>query len=201
MIAKLQGKVDTIEAEWLILMVGGVGYRLFVPASTSSKLSVDQDATLFVYTHVREDAILLYGFHDRQQKQVFEILLTVSSVGPKLALAVLSQLSTGQLVEAVMQADVRMLTRVSGVGRKTAERLILELKDRFKAWQVEPSDEPEPSEAVTPTGILGDVTSALVQLGYNTDHAQSTVQAVLADQPGASIEEALRAALRRLQSV
>src|SRR5690554_3957905 len=132
MIAKLQGIVDSVDPEGVILLVGGVGYRVFVPTPTAHRLVPQEQATLHIFTHVREDAILLYGFHDRAQQRAFEALLTVTGVGPKLALAVTSQLTVDQLVRAVQGGDIRTLTKVPGIGRKTAERMVLELKDRFK---------------------------------------------------------------------
>lgn len=202
MIGKLYGRVDTIEPGWIILMVGGVGYRLLVPGPTASRLAIDEEATLYVYTHVRDDAIHLYGFHDRTQQQVFEMLLSVSGIGPKLALAILSQLTVSQFVQALQAGEVRVLTQVPGVGRKTAERLLLELKDRFKSWETDAPEQGE-SEGSNPVGadIESDVIEALIQLGYSADKSRSAVTAVLQEESELSLEEALRAALRRLQSL
>lgn len=202
MIAKLQGVVDTIEDGWLILMVGGVGYRVFVPASTAQRLTVQEQATLHIHTHVREDAILLYGFHGRREQRAFETLLTVTGVGPKLALAVMSHLSVDQLVLAVQNGDSRTLTKVPGVGRKTAERLLLELKDRFASWTVVESDPgPDKVPEVTTSGVAEDAIAALEQLGYSAEESRTAVLNVLEQGVEMSVEETLRAALRRLQSV
>lgn len=182
-------------------MVGGVGYRVFVSVPTASKLAVGQEATLHTYTHVREDALLLYGFSDLTEQELFEILLSVSGVGPKLALAILSQLAVDRFVRAILHAEVKVLTQVTGVGKKTAERLILELKDRLKSWEVSTAAS-EPADAV-PTasaGLHDDVTAALIGLGYSAEHSHSVVLSVLEENPDATLELTLRAALKRLQS-
>ncbi|NLN29048.1 MAG: Holliday junction branch migration protein RuvA [Firmicutes bacterium] len=201
MIAKLQGVVDALEGDSVVLMVGGVGYRVFVPASTANRLTVQEPATLHIYTHVREDAILLYGFHGKKEQQAFELLLTVSGVGPKLALTVLSNLTVDQLARAVRTGDSRMLTRVPGVGRKTAERLLLELKDRFSSWQLPELEADRSVPASAPSGAAEDAIAALVQLGYGSEESRTAVLAVLEQEGEMSVEETLRAALRRLQSV
>lgn len=202
MIAKLQGVVDTIEPEWIVLMVGGVGYRVFVPMSTAHRLAPQEPATLYIFTHVREDAILLYGFHDRSQQRAFESLLTVTGVGPKLALAVTSHLTVDQLVRAVQGGDTRTLTRVPGIGRKTAERLVLELKDRFKSWSTEePSDAEVAPSSGAPNSLEEDVIAALVQLGYPDEASRSAARSVVESGEEPSLEAMLRSALRRLQSI
>lgn len=202
MIAKLHGVVDSMEADSLVLMVGGVGYRVFVPTSTAHRLTVQEEATLNIYTHVREDAILLYGFHGKNEQRAFEILLTVTGIGPKLALSVLSHLSVEQLVRAVRGRDSRTLTQVPGVGRKTAERMLLELKDRFESWPV--ADAVAETEALPETstsGAIDDAIAALVQLGYAPETSRAAVASVSEGGGNMSVEEILRAALRRLQSV
>lgn len=200
MIGKLVGVVDHIDSGWIILMVGGVGYRVFVSTPTCNTLTVSSEAELQIYTHVREDALLLYGFLDRTEQELFETLISVSGVGPRLALAVLSQLSVDRFVTAVVQSDTRVLTQVSGVGKKTAERLILELKDRLKTWKVPTLTAVSEVGSPSDTGTAADAIAALIGLGYSQDISESAVRSVFSANPDATLEQAIRAALKVLQS-
>lgn len=202
MIAKLSGRVDYVADDWIILMVGGVGYRVSVPLPTLATLTVDTEVSLYTYTHVREDAILLYGFRERKEQELFELLVSVSGVGPRLAMALLSYLSIDRIVSAIVQRETKALMQVSGVGKKTAERLILELKDKLAAWSAFQGEGAGVHAVSTEAGsTAGDVISALVGLGYTEDAAVSAVQAVLVESPEASVEDALRLALKKLQPV
>lgn len=203
MIALLRGEIVPSPGDFLIVMVGGVGYRVFVSDSTRRELPQGGDVTLHVYTHVREDALLLFGFATPFEQQLFETLMGVSGVGPRLALAILSHLSPERVVSLVVASDVKALTKVPGVGKKTAERLILELKDRLARWL--PAAETASLDAAPATDAAGgdeasDVRAALVGLGYTNEEAESIVAHALAAVPNATTEELLKAALRQVRS-
>jgi Holliday junction DNA helicase RuvA len=175
----------------LLLDVSGVGYRVHVPISTFCRLG-DQgaQAQLLIHTHVREDQLVLYGFVTPAELELFEKLIGVSGVGPKVALGVLSGIEVEDLVSAIRGNDVARLTRVPGVGKKTAERLILELKDKITGLQgsaTEPKAE-SPKRA--------DLLSALANLGYSSAEADRAAPEVLRLQPNASLGDLLRDALR-----
>lgn len=202
MIATLRGKIDIVTDDWLVVNVGGVGYRVFATSSTIHNAQIEQSVSMFIHTHVRDDAILLYGFLDHMEQKLFEIIITVSGVGPRLALTTLSQLSVAQFVRAVVSGDRQTLMQVSGIGRKTADRLILELKDKLQNWAAALPAEAEPAATVSAGASTAqqDVIDALVGLGYTAEQSESTVQPIFAQQPDIAVEDALRLALRGLQS-
>ena len=195
MIGALTGRIVDKQPERLVVDVQGVGYQLHVPLSTFYELG-DPGATvsLRVHTYVREDTLSLFGFATLLELQVFERLITVSGVGPRLALAVLSGIEPPDLVQAVMRGDVDRLTRIPGVGKKTAERIGLELKDRLPAGL---AGEPDGGDGTPPGGDQGDVVSALLNLGYHRAAAERAAQAAV--KSGADgFERTLRQALREL---
>lgn len=195
MIARLSGTLFEKNVQRIIIDVGGVGYDVLVPLSTF--YAVGEPGTpivLRIHTHVREDALLLYGFATPLEQTLFERLITVSGIGPKLALAVLSGIESGELVAAIRQADIVRLTRIPGVGKKTAERLILELKDRM------PQGVAGGVETVVdaPASVRDDVLSALVNLGYQRHTVEKTADAVLRRADSQEFELLLREILREL---
>lgn len=202
MIALLQGRIEEIDKNAFVLMVGGVGYRVYVSETTQSQCQVGEEKLLYIYTHVREDALQLFGFITRQEQELFETMLNVSGIGPRLAMAVLSHLSPDVVVRAILSSDIRQLTKVPGIGKKTAERIILELKDRLKDWQAQVADTVE-IQPIHPAsdGAVGDAIDALMGLGYTADEAESAVAAAFAEQPEANAETLLRRSLRLLQPV
>jgi Holliday junction DNA helicase RuvA len=177
----------------------GIGYFLTVPATTLAQLiNVGEEVKLFTYLAVREDDLSLYGFSSAEDLAVFELLLSVSGVGPKAALAVLSTLSTSDFYLAVMHENVRMLTRVPGVGPKSAKRLIMELKDKVAAISGEASVA-YASSAVQNPDAYNDAMEALLALGYNGTEAQTALQAALTDSSNNNTGQALlRRALAQL---
>jgi len=194
-IARLQGTLLDKHLPRLVIDVSGVGYEVSVPLSTFAAVGdVGARVVLRIHTHVREDAILLFGFATPLEQDLFERLITVSGIGPKLALAVLSGIESGDLVRAIRAGDVARLTRTPGVGRKTAERLIVELKDRLPAA----IDEGESLTADAPASMRDDVLSALVNLGYQRHAVEKTVDAVLTRDGSADFETVLRQILREL---
>ena len=195
MIARLAGTLVEKHPSRLIVDVGGVGYDVLVPLSTFYGLG-DPGAgvALRIHTHVREDVIALYGFASSLEQELFERLISISGIGPKLALSVLSGIDPAELVRAIRTQDVARLTRIPGVGKKTAERIGLELKDRMPTAAQTPGADVEPA---TPQDALReDLLSALANLGYQRASAEKAVEAALKKDPEASFEGALRAVLR-----
>ena len=194
MIARLSGTVLEKHPNRVVLDVAGVGYDVQVPLSTFYGLGEPGAAiTLRVHTHVREDAIALYGFASPLEQDLFERLISISGIGPKLALAVLSGIDPGELVRAIRIQDVARLTRIPGVGKKTAERIGLELKDRLPAAASPHGARPDEPEE---NSLRDDLLSALANLGYQRTGAEKAVDAVLKKTPDASFEQALRDVLR-----
>lgn len=203
MIAQLTGTVVHAGAPHVVLDVHGVGYKVAVPLSVLEHLpKTGEPVTLLTHMLVREDDLSLYGFLDSVEREVFEHLLSVSGVGPKAALAILSALGGAGLARAIASDDVRGLVRVPGIGSKTAQRLILELRDKLgglglaaKADALAPAKSPE----AKPTTVVDDVVSALVNLGYNRGDAGKAADVAAADAPGGTdFATLLRAALNRL---
>ena len=198
MIGRLRGTLAEKQPPHLLLDVNGVGYELEVPMTTLYRLPA-QGETVTLHTHlvVREDAHLLYGFYEKRDRELFCELIRLNGVGPKLALALMSGLEVDELVRCVQAQDTAALTKVPGVGKKTAERLLVELKDRFKAWESIPAIAPlvvEPQLAQAVSSAENDAVSALISLGYKPQEASRAVAAVKED--GMSSEDLIRRALR-----
>ncbi len=194
MIAALRGRLLEKHPSRLIVDVQGVGYDVQVPLSTYGSVGeVGSELSIRVHTHVREEQIALFGFLTALEQQIFERLISVNGIGPKVALAVLSGIAPGDLVAAVQGNEPARLTTIPGIGRKTAERIVLELRDRLPAaLAVSP-------EASTPGGaVRADLLSALVNLGYQRAGVEKALGDVLKAHPDATFDEALRQALGRL---
>ena len=194
MIAHLRGRILKKGTQEAVIDVAGVGYGVTIPLSTFYRLGeVGTEASLLIHTHVREDALALYGFLTEEEQILFERLLSVSGVGPKVALGILSGIEAPDLVEALRSSDVARLTRIPGVGKKTAERLVLELKDKMPARTA-----PLP-EAASPGGASrDDLVSALVHLGYSRPEAERGVDKALREGKEARFEDLLRRSLQVL---
>src|SRR5271169_2805454 len=172
MIAQLRGTLLEKHPNQAIVDAGGVGYDVHIPVSTFTTLpEVGAIVTLRIYTHVREDALLLFGFLSNDEKLIFEKLISVSGIGPKLAITVLSGLATPDLVTAVRGGDVARLVRIPGIGKKTAERIILELKDKMAAMAAGEGKSAIPSAPLA-NAMDQDVLSALVNLGCSASAAE-----------------------------
>jgi len=198
MIAHLRGKLLSKKANHVIIEAGGVGYGVFIPVSTFYELGdVGGDAGLHIYSHIREDTFALYGFKTEIERSLFEKLIGVSGVGPKLAISILSGLETKELVPAIQRGEVEKLVHIPGVGRKTAERLIVELKDKLAAVAIE---KPSRVEAAVPAEgtVEDDVISALVNLGYVRGAAEKALRESRAESPDGDFERLLRGSLRVL---
>jgi Holliday junction DNA helicase RuvA len=197
-IANLRGTLIEKSPSRLVVDVSGVGYEVLVPLSTFYAVGeAGAPVVLRTHTHVREDVLALYGFLTRVEQDLFERLIAINGVGPKLALAVLSGIEPAELIRAVRGHDVARLTAIPGVGKKTAERIGLELKDRLPA-SLQAAGGPAPA-AVSPADQLrDDLLSALVNLGYQRPVAEKSIETVLRDAPDARFEDALKRVLRAL---
>jgi Holliday junction DNA helicase RuvA len=198
MIAHLRGRLLEKHPNRVIVDVQGVGYEALVPLSTFYGMpEVGGEISLRIHTHVREDALLLYGFATLLELQLFERLIGVSQIGPKLALAVLSGIEPKDLITAVKVNDVARLTAIPGVGKKTAERIGLELKDKMAAFL--PADGGAPAQAASAgESMRTDVLSALINLGYHRPLAERAVDSAIKNSSAGSFEDILRQALREL---
>jgi len=194
MIAHLRGKLLAKHPNQVIVETSGVGYDVTITVPTFSDLpETGTEVALHIHTHVREDALALYGFLRSSEKLLFEKLITVSGIGPKLAITILSGMPADEMVRSIRGNDVARLTRIPGIGKKTAERMVLELRDKL----------PETGPAATPTAaplspIEDDVLSALVNLGYQRPAAEKALAAVSQDGSAKSFDQMFRAVLGRL---
>ena len=182
MIAHLRGLLLSKSPNAVVVDCNGVGYELAISVSTFTELGAEGSAVkLHVHTHVREDALLLFGFAELTEKRLFEKLLTISGIGPKLAITVLSGISSERLVGAIRGGDHATLTKIPGIGKKTAERVVLELKDKLDdmAGFVAESGAPPSHKPGSPKAMEEDVLSALVNLGYPRPIAQKAVEAAM----------------------
>jgi Holliday junction DNA helicase RuvA len=194
-IAHLSGTLLEKHVQRLVVEVGGVGYEVLVPLSTFYAVGEPGGRlALRVHTRVTDDAIQLFGFHTPLEQRLFERLIAVSGIGPKVALAVLSGIEPGELIRAVRQADLARLTRIPGVGRKTAERIVLELKDRLPAGGEAGAPDLEPSG----DAVRDDVLSALLNLGYQRSTVEKTVDGVVRRLGVRDFEPLLREVLKEL---
>ena len=197
MIGQLRGRLAEKRPNQVLVDVGGVGYVVLVPLSTYAALGdLHTEVTLLIHTHVREDALALYGFVSTREKHFFEMLLSASGVGPALALKILSGMSVEELVPAIRGSDLARLTKIPGVGRKTAERMVVELKDKLEGVAVE-TERPAASSA---PGIEADVISALVNLGYDGRAAETAVAEAKHEDGASNFEKLLRGALQSLSA-
>lgn len=198
MIALLRGSLIEKHPSRVVVDVGGVGYDVQVPLSTFYGLG-DPGATvvLRIHTHVREDLIALYGFSTPLEQDLFERLISISGIGPKLGLAVLSGIEPVDLIRAIRTQDVARLTKIPGVGKKTAERIGLELKDRLPQIAIEAAA-PAPGTGRPEDQLRDDLLSALVNLGYQAASAEKAIDRVVKASPDAGFEQVLREALRSM---
>jgi Holliday junction DNA helicase RuvA len=194
MIASLSGLLQRKALDHVVVDVGGVGYQALVSMQTLAELpEVGQKVALLCYTHVREDVLQLFGFLSDKERQAFTLLISVSGVGPKLALTVLSGLPVDQLVVAITASDIKRLQGVPGVGKKTAERLVVELKDKLTRIGLAP--QVAATKAAKNVVPAPEVVEALANLGYRRAQAERAVKEAVKRQPDAAIEKLLRTAL------
>jgi Holliday junction DNA helicase RuvA len=191
MIATLRGEISQIEENALILEVGGVGLRVLVPATLRIKAKAGEKIFLFTHLQVREDALTLYGFESQSDRELFNVLLGVDGVGPKVALSILSTMTLDAIQRAVFADEPEVLSRVPGVGKKTAQKMALHLKDKLK-----------PTDTLSQVASMSDkdseVLAALTALGYSVVEAQTAIQSIAKDAPD-DVEDRLRLALQYFQ--
>ncbi len=204
MIAHLSGTLLSKQATAVIVNVGGVGYEVTIPLSTFYDLDEPgSEVQLRIYTHVREDALQLFGFKTARERELFLRLISVSGIGPKLGITLLSGMSADEMIASIRTNNLARLTLIPGIGRKTAERLVMELRDKV-AGLSSPELEKElgatATAAAQPTvdSVLADALSALVNLGYQRPSAEKAINAVLAENEEMSVESVLRGSLRKL---
>jgi holliday junction DNA helicase RuvA len=199
MIAHIKGLLQTKSTNAIIIDNGGIGYEVITPLSTFYALPEEgHEVSLHIYTHVREDAFILFGFMTEVEKKIFKLLITVSGIGPKLAINILSGIGPDELLAAISSGDVAKLQSIPGVGKKTAERLALELKD--KAIKLRGDVELSPSMAASRVdkAIINDALSALVNLGYPSKAAGNAVDKVCSTMKEMTLEGVIKEALRLL---
>ena len=194
MIGQIRGRLADKRPNQLLVDVGGVGYQVQVPLSTFAALGeLHTEVTLLIHTHVREDALALYGFLSSREKHFFELLLSASGVGPALALKILSGMNVEELVPAIRGGDLARLTRIPGVGRKTAERIVVELKDKLETVAVA-----EEKPAASAGGTEADVVSALMNLGYDGRAVEKAMEEAKGAAGTGNFEKLLRSTLQTL---
>jgi Holliday junction DNA helicase RuvA len=197
MIAQIRGHLIQKSPGSIIVEANGIGYQLFVSLTTFYDLpEFQQNVMLHTYTHVREDLLQLYGFSTPLEKELFQILIGVSGIGPKLAINILSGISPSELVHSLSSRDMARLLSIPGVGRKTAERLLLDLEE--KVLKIQAQGVFPRTESRSAVGMAEDVISALVNLGYKKSQAEKVVESVLRQSPEITLEKALKESLRVL---
>ena len=207
MIAHLNGTLLSKEPNSAIVDVSGVGYEVTIPLSTFYELANEgSDVQLRIYTHVKEDALQLYGFKTERERKLFVNFISVSGIGPKIGIALLSGMSADELINSIKTNSLARLTLIPGVGRKTAERLIVDLREKMTALaasQVETTSglEPAASGASPEDSVRSDALSALLNLGYQRSSAEKAIDAVLNDGGEMTVESVLRRGLRKLARV
>ncbi|MBO6179327.1 MAG: Holliday junction branch migration protein RuvA [Selenomonadaceae bacterium] len=193
MIGYLRGKIIIKTADFAILDANGVGYRVFLPTSTINKLVLNEEAALYIHTSVREDAIILYGFYSEEEYDAFLILISVSGIGPKGALGVLSSITVQGLFKAIREKQINVLTKLPGIGKKSAERMILELKDKVAFYDTDEEGE-DISAVVAENDAADEAKAALLALGYGA----SEIAPALKKAKGKTVEETIKEALKIL---
>lgn len=196
MIGQLSGRLLDKSPTRVLLDVSGVGYEIMIPLSTFEQLGpVGENATLLTHLHVREDILQLYGFASRNEKQLFQLLLAVNGVGPKLAQGILSGCSVEVFCNYIKQNATAALTKIPGIGKKTAERLVLELRDRISHWDI---SQEKKGAATGPAALSEEALLALLTLGYPRNEAEKAIRQALAENADLPVEELIKQALRSM---
>ena len=207
MIAHLNGTLLSKEATSVIVDVGGVGYEVTIPLSTFYDLPEEgSNAQLLIYTHVKEDALQLYGFNTARERKLFVQFISVSGIGPKLGITLLSHMKADELIASIKTNNLARLTLIPGVGRKTAERLIVDLREKMTALSAAQLDEergvkPEDTSVSSEDSVRADALSALLNLGYQRSGAEKAIDAALGEGGDISVESVLRRSLKKLARV
>ena len=190
MIGYLTGKIILSKPTQILLDVNGVGYSVNISINTFEKISEKETASLFIHTSVKEDSITLFGFFSQSEKEMFELLISISGIGPKLGLSILSGISVDDLKSAISNGNVTRLIAIPGIGRKTAERVVLELRNKVDAIKVD--------GMIKETSVKDEAIAALSTLGYQRQISEKVIRDLLAENPGYSLEELIRKALSGL---
>ena len=206
MIARLYGKIEEKLKDRVIINVHGVGYMVQVPALVLQKLPLQEEISLEIYTHVREDALLLFGFSSMREREIFELLISADGVGPKLGLAILSHMELKPLITAISASQAVTLTAIPGVGKKLAEKIIISLRDKFQKLEWIPQNESgistkekEKTYGISSEAWYGDLREALLNLGFKEPDIRIVLNDVLArEQLPADIASALKCCLQKL---
>ena len=197
MISYLQGTLHEKKPDHVVVLAGGVGYKVAIPVSTYYELpNQGESVALQIHTHVREDTLALYGFFSSKEQVLFDRLIGVAGVGPSLALKVMSGLEPQALIDSIRRGDRRRLNAIPGVGKKTAERLILELRDKMP--EVASLDGGEREEPAPASSVTEDLVSALVNLGFPRPQSEKAALEILREEPDLAFEDALKKVLREL---
>lgn len=193
MIASLRGRIIYKTPLYLILDVNGIGYKVFTSITTSEKLKENEEIFLYTYLVVKEDALDLYGFENIDERNIFELLLKVNGVGPRLAINILSRISTIELIKAIQNKNTSIIKSIHGVGAKTADKIIIELYDKIKQIDIV-----GPSQSLNTFTHKTDAIQALVVLGYSEKNVEKVVDEIISQNPDATTEEILKASLKIL---
>jgi Holliday junction DNA helicase RuvA len=191
MIGYLTGKIISAKPTLILLDVNGVGYEIRISINTFEYISGKESVSLFIHTNVKEDSITLFGFYSEAEKEMFELLISISGVGPKSALSLLSGISTDDLKQAIITSNIERMIAVPGIGRKTAERLILELKNKVRDVKEEGVSHTKPS-------LQKEAVGALTTLGYNLASSEKAVNIILSEISECSLEELIKTSLKEL---
>ncbi|SFL82107.1 Holliday junction branch migration protein RuvA [Pelosinus propionicus] len=195
MIGYVRGTVSHLAVDHCFIDVQGIGYRIFIAQSTRQKITIDAVVSLFTYMYVREDALMLYGFYTQDEYNLFLQLTSISGIGPKVAMGILSAIDPQQFRLAISQKNIGILTKLPGVGKKTAERVILELKDKIGLMTEDDLNEDHIADRAVMTGdVVEEVLQALLALGYNQNEIMPVLKRI--EKSGHSVEELLKLALR-----
>ncbi len=191
MIGYLSGKIISSKPTKITLDVSGVGYVVNISINTFEKISDKESANLFIHTNVKEDSISLFGFYNESEKEMFELLISVNGIGPKLAISILSGILVDELRHAIMDGDISRIVSIPGIGRKTAERLVLELKSKITSVSSEEGEK-------IPFSIKNEAIAALTTLGYNLKQSEKSVRDIISADPNVTLEDLIKKALGSL---
>lgn len=197
MLAYIKGTITEIGADEIIVETGGVGFSVFTSSQATTRLTKNQQATIYTHLNVREDDMSLFGFLTKEERSVFRMLINVSGVGPKSALSILSCLSVDELRMAVLSDDYKAIAKANGIGPKTAQRLIIELRDKFHLEDVLGGYEENTSDTAVPEDLVSEAAMALSSLGYSNVEALRAIKKV-PNSEGMSVEQLLKAALKNI---
>lgn len=197
MLAYIKGTITEIGADEIIVETGGVGFSIFTSSQATARLTKNQQATIYTHLNVREDDMSLFGFLTKEERSVFRMLINVSGVGPKSALSILSCLSVDELRMAVLSDDYKAIAKANGIGPKTAQRLIIELRDKFHLEDVLDGYEENTSDTSAPEDLVSEAAMALSSLGYSNVEALRAIKKV-PNSEGMTVEQLLKAALKNI---